>query len=87
MFYYLQHDTQKNHGKLPIVIDNNQLAENLKNTISCYQDKLKRDFTDVGFGEKEGKYEYFRNLSVVVKEMGGPNFFPEENQQDEGIKL
>lgn len=78
---------KKNHGELPTTIDINQLAEQINKTINNYQNRLKSDFTGVGFGNNEGKYEYFKNLSSRIRGYGGPNFSSEENNQEDDIKI
>lgn len=78
---------KKNHGVFPTEIDIDQLAQNLKETINNNEDFLKHDFADVGFGEEEGKYGYFKKLSFIVQKHGGPNFFPEKNNENESVKI
>lgn len=78
---------KNNKGELPENIDFEKLLLEMKKSINKYSIRLKNDFTGEGWRCEEGRYGDLKRLSKIATEKGGLNFFPEENNQDEGVKI
>lgn len=78
---------KKNNGKMPMNINFEKLLKEMMGSINQYKIQLKNDSTGEGWRNEEGLYGNLKRLSKITTEMSGLNFFPEENQQDEGVKM
>lgn len=78
---------KEDHGIMPANINFEKLSDEIKKSIQRHKFRLEKDFTGNGSNNEKGRYGDLKRLSKIITENDGPNFFPEENKQNEGVKL